>query len=387
MGRGYESASARSADVSPPRRVGVRIHAHILAVAIVALALGAATPDAHAADGLEKAIWGPAQVDGVSQFPIYQDLRVTLFQTTLSWADVAPTRPADERDPRDPAYRWPAEVDYAIREAERHGMKVLLMLISAPPWANGGRTPEYAPDRPRDFADFARAAARRYPSVRHWMVWGEPSRSNNFKPFVKQPLGTKITAAQKRAPRRYARLLDAAYGQLKAQRRSNIVIGGNTYTTGEVRPGDWMRAMKLPSGRPPRMSQYGHNPFGYRNPDLRNPPSKRGLVDFSDLGRFDEELQRDIGKPLGKRIKLFLSEYTVATAADIEFNFYVSHATQAKWIKSAFRVARQLGNVAGLGWVHLHDDQPIAGKPVINGGLIGADGKPKLGYYAFQRGG
>jgi len=90
---------------------------------------------------------------------------------------------------------------------------------------------------------------------------------------------------------------------------------------------------------------------------------------------------------LGKRIKLFLSEYTVATAADIEFNFYVSHATQAKWIKSAFRVARQLGNVAGLGWVHLHDDQPIAGKPVINGGLIGADGKPKLGYYAFQRGG
>jgi hypothetical protein len=373
--------------VTQQGQVGVRIQLHILVLAIVALALGAAAPDARAGDDLEKGFWGPAQVDGVSQFPIYQDLGVTLYQTTLSWADVAPARPADERDPADPAYRWPAEVDYAIREAEQHGLRVLLMLISAPRWANGGKTPEYAPKRPQDFADFARAAARRYPSVRHWMIWGEPSRSNNFKPFVKQPLGTKITTAQKRAPRRYARLLDAAYGALKAQRRSNVVIGGNTYVTGEVRPGDWMRAMRLPSGRPPRMSLYGHNPFGYRNPDLRNPPSKRGLVDFSDLGRFDKELQRDLGKPLGKPIKLFLSEFTVATAADSEFNFFVSLKTQAKWIRSAFRVARQLENVVGLGWVHLYDDQPIPGEPVVNGGLIGADGKPKPGYYAFQRGG
>ena len=266
-------------------------------------------------------------------------------------------------------------------------MRVLLMLITAPPWANGGRAPEYAPANPKDFADFARAAARRYPAVKHWMVWGEPSRSKNFKPLVEQPLGTEITAAQKRAPRRYARLLDAAYGQLKAQRRSNVVIGGNTYVTGEVRPADWLRAMKLPSGRPPRMSWYGHNPFGYRRPDLRQPQSDRGLVDFSDLGRFDKEIQRVIGKPLKKRIKLFLSEYTVATGPDIEFNFYVSEATQARWITAAFRVARQLANVAGLGWVHLYDDPYSGDDRIINGGLMESDGAKKPGYYAFKRGG
>ena len=387
MGRGYLSACARSADVTPQRRVGVRIQLPILLAGLVTLALCVSAPDARAAAVLEKGFWGPTQVDGVSQFPIYDDLGVTIYQMALRWSDIAPTRPAAERDPRDPAYRWPAEVDFAIREAERHGMRVLLMLINAPRWANGSKSPEYAPDRPSDFGDFARAAARRYPSVRHWMVWGEPSRSNNFKPFVKQPLGTKITAAQKRAPRRYARLLDAAYGQLKAQRRANVVIGGNTFVTGEVRPGDWMRAMKLPNGRPPRMTFYGHNPFGYRNPDLRNPPSKQGLVDLSDLGRFDKQLQRDLGKPLGKRIKLFLSEFTVATGPDREFNFWVSTDTQAKWITNAFRVARQLDNVVALGWVHLYDEPSVPGEEVINGGLLAHDGSRKPGYYAFQRGG
>ena len=233
------------------------------------------------------------------------------------------------------------------------------MLITAPPWANGGRAPEYAPASPKDFADFARAAARRYPAVKHWMVWGEPSRSKNFKPLVEQPLGTEITAAQKRAPRRYARLLDAAYGQLKAQRRSNVVIGGNTYVTGEVRPADWLRAMKLPSGRPPRMSWYGHNPFGYRLPDLRQPQSDRGLVDFSDLGRFDKEIQRVIGKPRKKRIKLFLSEYTVATGPDIEFNFYVSRPPRRGGSRPPSG-SRGSSERRRLGWVHLYDDPTAA---------------------------
>jgi hypothetical protein len=109
-------------------------------------------------------------------------------------------------------------------------------------------------------------------------------------------------------------------------------------------------------------------------------------VDFSDLARFDKVLQRHLGRPLKKRIKMFLSEYTVATGPDIEFNFWVSPATQAKWITSAFRVARQVRNIAALGWVHLYDEPPIPGKQVINGGLIRYDGTKKPGYYAFKRG-
>jgi len=349
------------------------------------LILASAAPSARAAS-LEKGFWGPTQVNSVSQFPIYDDLGVTLYQMVVRWDEVAPTRPRDARDPGDPDYRWPADVDYAINEAKRHGIKVLLMLINAPSWANSGRTPEYAPDRPSDFAAFARAAARRYPSVRHWMIWGEPSRSARFKPFVEQPQNTKITAAQKRAPQRYSRLLDAAYGQLKAQRRSNIVIGGNTYVTGEVRPYAWMRAMKLPDGRPPRMDRYGHNPFSFCQPSLSKPPSDDDLVDFSDLGRFDKAIQRSLGRPRKKTIKLFVSEFTIPTAVDSQFNFHVTQGTQAKWITSAFKVAREVRNIVGLGWVYLYDEPPDPDRPVVNGGLITHDGTKKPGYRAFKRG-
>jgi hypothetical protein len=360
-----------------PRR---RHRTWLLAIA-VALGLLAACGETARAATLEKGFWGPTTIGGVSQFPVYDQLGVTVFQTSISWAEVAPTKPADPRNPADPAYLWPADMDATIAEAASHRMEVLIMLAYTPSWANGGQTHEYAPTNPADFADFARAASRRYPTVRRWMIWGEPSRSANWKPFIQQPLGEAFTPAMRAAPRRYARLLDKAYGALKAERRSNIVIGGNTYVTGEIRPGNWMRSMKLPDGRPPRMDQYGHNPFSFRRPNLRNPPSDIGLVDFSDLGRFDKDIQRVLGRPRHKRIPLWLSEYTIPTAVDSEFNYHVTLKTQAQWITSAFKVARQV-HAAGLGWIHLQDIFAES-----QGGLIDQSGKRKPGFYAFMRGG
>src|SRR3954468_9004244 len=94
---------------------------------------------AQAAPSRKKAIWGPITVDGVSQFPIYHDLGVGIWQYTVHWDQVAPQRPADASDPQDPAYQWPPELDFAIRQANRYGIKVSLMLIGAPSWANGGK--------------------------------------------------------------------------------------------------------------------------------------------------------------------------------------------------------------------------------------------------------
>ncbi len=343
-----------------------------------------AAPSPASAHTIEKGFWGPAQIDGVSQFPLYRQLGVTIYQQQLAWASIAPTRPADPRDPADPAYSWPVELDGVIADAGGHGIELLLMLIGAPPWANGGRSPEYAPDRSTDFADFARAATRRYPQVRRWMIWGEPSRSTNFKPLVPQPLGRPITRGQARAPRRYARLLDAAYGQLKAERRSNLVIGGNTYTTGEIRPADWVRNLRVGSGRPARMDLYGHNPFSFRDPDLRNPASDS--VDLSDLDWFGRLVQRRLGRPRGRRIPLFLSEFTMPTAPDREFNLFVSPKVQARWITKAFRIGHAVG-VDTLGWIHLRDERPKGARRVVKGGLLTHDGVPKPGFYAFMRGG
>jgi hypothetical protein len=356
------------------------------AICLALVFAGAAAP-AEAAKPFAKGFWGPTRIDGVSQFPIYRELGVNLFQTVLNWGSAAPVRPAKPTDPADPAYLWPPEIDDALEQARGHGMRVLLLLIGAPGWANGGKPWQHAPERARDFADFARAAARRYPAVRHWQIWGEPSKPSNFQPLVAQEIGEPLTPVQARAPKRYSRLLDAAYAQLKAVDRANLVIGGNTYTTGAIRPGNWVRNMKLPDGRPPRMDLFGHNPFSFRRPDLRNEPLLDGSVDFSDVRRFGRQVNRHLRRRGGKRIKLFLSEWTVPTGPDREFNFHVRPATQATWITSGFRIARSLTGIYGLGWVHLRDEAPSAdGDPVIRGGLMDHLGAKKPGYEAFRRG-
>ena len=169
------------------------------------LVLLAAAPGAGAAQSVKKGIWGPVRVDGVSQFPIYKELGAGVYHTSFSWADVAKTRPANPREPTDPAYQWKSSIDDAVKEAAANGIRVAVMVKGSPPWANGGRKQNWIPKRPADYADFMEAAARRYPSVRYWIAWGEPTRQANFMPLPVTRLGKPLKRSQKAAPHRYAR--------------------------------------------------------------------------------------------------------------------------------------------------------------------------------------
>ncbi len=343
---------------------------------------------ASAAVTRKKAIWGPVSVDGRSQFPIYAELGVGIYQTSLSWADVAPRRPADPRDPADAAYRWPADVDRALAEAKPFGIKVSLLVIGAPPWANGGRPSRWAPTRPRDFADFVEAAARRYPAVRHWMIWGEPTKPENFQPLTPDR-GRPLRGRALRGPRLYARMLDAAYGRLKRRSRRNLVIGGNTYTTGAVSPRRFLPALRLPNGRPPRMDLYGHNPFTLRRPDLRRAPLGNGYADFSDLDTLTRWIDRYLrgARPGGGKLKLFLSELSLPTDhPNHEFNFYVSQATQASWLTDALRITRRFSRIYTLGYLGLYDDPVRPDGDQVERGLIERNGRRKPAFEAFARG-
>ena len=46
-----------------------------------------------------------------------------------------------------------------VAEAQRNGIRLAILIQRAPRWANGGRPPIWAPRNPRNFADFAYAAA------------------------------------------------------------------------------------------------------------------------------------------------------------------------------------------------------------------------------------
>lgn len=343
--------------------------------ALLGLVLWAA--QTGSADAFSKAIWGPVYQNGVNQFPIYHKLGVSIYEAQLLWSEVAPTRPADPTNPTDPAYQWPLEIQQAIQQAAQYHIQVLLQIITAPTWANRRHPPLWAPTNPADYAAFATAAAREYPSVHLWIIWGEPTRGGNFEPMSVVPPGRPLTKAEQAAPHLYARMLDDSYGALKAVNRRNLVIGGCTFTGGDIRTQQWIENLRLPDGRPPRMDMYAHNPFGSTAPSFSARPSPYGLVTFSDLPR----LAGWIDRYLHPGLPIFLSEWTIPTAPDDEFPFWVSAPVAARWITDALRLSHSWKRIYALGWVHLYDDPPLT-----NGGLLTAAGKPKPLFWAFADG-
>ncbi len=183
-------------------------------------------------------------------------------------------------------------------------------------------------------------------------------------------------------------MLDAAYGALKGVDASNSVIGGSTYTTGDIATLSWIQNLRLPTGRPPRMDMYAQNPFGWSAPSFSAPPSPDGEVQFSDL----PQLGRWIDRYLRRGMPIFLSEWTVPTAIDNEFSFYVDAPVAASWISDALRLARSWNRIYALGWINVYDDglcnplQTAPPFPTSCGGLLTENGTPKPSFYAFKRG-
>ena len=94
-----------------------------------------------------------------------------------------------------------------------------------------------------------------------------------------------------------------------------------------------------------------------------------------------------IFKPGGRRLKLFLSEFSLPTDHEnVEFNFWVSRETQAKWIRRALKITRQFHRIYTFGYLGLLDDPPRPDGLEVNRGLIDRAGRNKPAYRAFKRG-
>lgn len=359
----------------------------LAALALLCVLLGFAG-SSKAAVSTHKLMWGPYDAEA---FNTYADLGAGLYEITINWSRIAPTRPANPTDPADPAYQWTPAVEEAIENGEKHGIQVVLEVAGAPGWANGGRPWRWAPSNPQDFADFVAAASKRWPQVHYWQIWGEPTRRANFMPLPKHVEGVDLTTSQRRGPEIYAQILDDSYVALKGVNPANLVIGGNTYSGGDIRPLAFIKALKLPNGRPPRMDMFGHNPFGYRRPDLSkgeiNPGS--GISDFCDLDNLAQYVDRYLSRA-GRnphKLKLFLSEWFVPTDhSNFEFNYWVSRKTAKNWLAAALKITRDWKRVYTLGWFELYDEVPNGEGTEVNRGLLTYDGKKKPAYFAYKDG-
>lgn len=337
----------------------------VLPFLLLLLALVPATT-AQGAVSVNKALWGPVEFEATSLFPTYKELGAGIYMTKLEWDKVAVLEPEDARDPLDASYDWPLELDTAIDEARRNGIDVALTVTGTPEWANGGKAPRYAPANPKAYADFLTAAAERYPAVRLWVIWDGPTQSENFQP---------VSAT------RYARLLDGAYAALKGANRRNRVVGGNSFTAGKVAPQRWIRSLKLPNGKRPRMDFYGHDASSSRRPDLDARALGKGRADLSDIDTLNGWVRDAFGNK-----RLFVTSYALPTNANWRYDFKVSESTQASWLTAALRIAKREKYIYSLAYNGLYDEESRSDDKQLESGLLEPDGTKRPAFNAFKRG-
>lgn len=344
--------------------------------AVVGGLAGAAPPPSKAVPAVPIATGitdSPERYGAANFFARVHALRASFVVVDASWSTVALSQPIAPADPSDPAYDWTA-LDAVYSIASQYGIQIVPIVYQTPPWANGGQGPNYPPTDPLQYAAFLTAMATRYPKIRQWIIWGEPTRAPAWADQGCDGAGE------------YAQLLDDAYVALKHVRSSNMVIGGNNQPTGfdnafSTTTPTWLKCMTLPNGTRPRLDMWGASTYTSRPINMALPPANRFTIDFDDLDTLVGMLDRYYPK---MRLKIFISESGTPTDhANHDWLFSTTPADQAKRMRQMFAAAEKLGRVAAIS-NFLLDDQP--GADGWTTGLETPKGVKKPAYAVFRAG-
>ena len=320
----------------------------LAACALLGVLAPAAAASGNVRFGIQDDAWlahGSGTLD--DRLDRLERLGVDIVRFNLHWDKIEPTRGA---------YAW-EESDAVLRGLRGRGIPAVVGIVGSPRWANGGRTPNFAPAA-ASFAGFARAAAARYRWVTQWLLWNEPNQARWLRPT---------------SPRVYVRqILNPGYAAIRAVSPRAKVAGGVTApraATNGVSPVRWIRGMRAAGAR---LDAYAHHPYPS---SPRETPFAGGCgycetITMATLERLLAEVRRAFGP---KRI--WLTEYGYQTGA-----FGVTQQRQAELIgQSALRV-RKAPRVDML--IHyLVKDEPEVAR--FQSGLFNVAGRPKLAALAF----
>jgi len=283
-----------------------------------------------------------------------QSLGVDLVRVNLSWSEV-------ER--RRGVFDWSA-YDPVLDGLHERGVEVVLTLVSAPAWSNGGRGTNWAPRSGAPFAAFASAAARHYPYVRRWLVWNEPNQRRWFRPT---------------SPSLYVtRLLNPAYRAIHRVLPRAQVGGGVTAPRGGrggVSPVAWMRGMDAAHAR---LDAYAHNPYPLTPAET---PTSGGCEHCTTLTMATlPRLLADVKRAFGAKKRVWLTEYGYQTDPPDRF-LGVAPKRQARYMSEAALRAYLAPRVDML-VAYLVQDEPDIAR--WQSGMITVSGREKPSYSAFQ---
>jgi len=292
-----------------------------------------------------------------------EKLGVDVVRFTMHWDAIAPRRPLRALAVNDPAYRWEL-VEPVLKGLRSRGIQPLVTIYGSPAWANGGRRPNVPPKSATPFADFAYAAAKRYPFVRMWTIWNEPNQRRWLRPT------TAATYVKK--------LLDPAYTAIHAVSPGSQVAGGVTAprgSTGGVSPVAWINGMAAAHAR---LDAYAHNPYPLRPGET---PSSGGCdhcttVTMATLPRLLSAVKRSFGA----HTRIWLTEYGYQTNPPDRF-LGVSYAKQARYSSEA-SLRSYLAPRVDLLIHYLVRDEPNPAR--WQSGLLTVGNLAKPSYQAFE---
>jgi hypothetical protein len=328
-------------------------------------------------------------------FPILKKLRVQTLRLDLYWGGspyaVAKKRPADARDPEDPAYDWKA-FDRIVTYAARYKIKILFTIWGTPRWANGGQAGRVAPKNPTDLRNFAYAAAQHYsgaetdedgntiPPVRLWTAWNEPNQLFQLYPQYKRVRGKWVM----QSAINYAKICNAVYAGVHATLlKGEKVACGVTAPGGNDRPGgrrgsptpmSFMAAVKKAHLR--NFDAWAHNPYGGPRETPTTKPRAKGAVTLGNINTMIAQLTK-----LWGRKRVWLTEYAYQTNPPDRI-FGVSFSKQALYLKQAYAIARKNPRIDMLLWFQLKDEPGIGG---WQSGLMTTRGTKKPAFVTFAR--
>lgn len=293
-----------------------------------------------------------------------------------------------------------AVADVAALAHER-GIRLLVSFSATPWWASdrslwddppggyaSGRHYDFyppAPDRLDDFAAFVREVAGRLRGMVHgYECWNEP---NLWVFFYPQTRGDD----ERFAARRYAAMLEAMAAAVRKADPEALVIAGatapvgrnNRYWTAPQRFARQLRSL----GAGAVFDAYSHHPYvpgGADDMAPEAPPAPADADYIVRLGNIKVLLDTFPGKPF------YLTEFGYNTLYSEMFaGLPVNQATQAAYLRRAYRFASRYDQVRTLLW-YLHRDWSPTGtegtRQGVYTGLRRVGGERKRSWYAFAGG-
>jgi hypothetical protein len=316
-------------------------------------------------------------------WPLARGLHPRVIRYNVSWNAVAPKAPVHPTDPADAIYNW-ASTDLLVRNAVQIGAQPLLTIVQSPGWANGGRSPAYAPTDPKAFGAFCSAVATRYsgsftpagatvlPRVTRFTVWNEPNRGQYLTP---QGPGGRT------APATYAGLARACIDGIRSvQHGADVALGpiASRGAQGGLSPLAFLAAYRHAGGPPAQAVAL--NPYMNGLAPVYAPRERPadGSVTLRNLDQLELALRAWTGGP----VPIWLTEFAWRTAPTPLLGD-VSYALQAQLLRRSVAVVQaHEPYVDLLVWFLIRDESPTS---YWRSGLVDFAWKPKPAYAVFAR--